>query len=970
MAVMVRGPEEGNWLDEVAELATDDARLEFFRSRGWLHNFAAVEQLYDEVVRLSRVDLERAARLAKAAQSLAKQIKDDAARALALRARGHILHLTGRHVEAVAAYEAAVALYGRLDRDLDIARTYNGALHTLIYLGRYSRALSWARKARATFQKHGDRLRLARLDLNLGNIYYRQDQFGKALALYDRAYRQLQRLGDFQDVAITLRNIAVCHISLNQFTRALKVYIQARSHCERYGLRVLVAEADYNIAYLHYLRGEYTIAIQMYEAARQRSIEVSDSYHRALCDLDEAELYLELNLNEDGARLAEAALASFESLGMRYEAGKALTLLAIAEVHRGETREALKVIARASQLFTQENNRVWCALLDLYQAMILYWSGDDTESRRFCQKASAFFTRSKLRTKAALCELLMAQLDLRSGNLARSKQACLSALRRLQRAETPVIDYQAWFVLGQVEESLRDETSATRSYKKAHEKLHALRSQLHAEAKISFQQDKLKVYEKLVRLLLRRPTRSRQLAAFAYIEQAKSRSLADLISFRSLTRSQREGTANNLLQQAVGLRQELNWIYRRIDLESIQATKYSWDHIRNLQKRARTLSKKLEAMMPRLSKRDEHSASVHSADVATLDQIRSVIDEDTLLLEYYIADESVYVVLLGRDTFQIVALGPAEPIQRELQLLDFQLAKFRLGEDYLRTYSALMRAASQSHLHALYRALISPVRHLCKCKHLVIVPHAFLHRLAFHALFDGERHLIDSYSISYAPSASVYYLCSTKRPSKRSLNSTVIGVLDPRTPYIQEEVEAVAAQLSNARVFLGPNATMDQLRKAAAESRFLHIATHGEFRTDNPMFSSIRLADSFLSVYDFYDFQLRAELVTLSGCGTGLSVVTSGDELLGLVRGLLYSGTGAVLLTLWDVNDQSTAEFMKSFYARMAMTGDKSEALRQAVLELRDSYPDVYHWAPFVLVGNLTPPSRLQKQIKPKQGRI
>lgn len=118
------------------------------------------------------------------------------------------------------------------------------------------------------------------------------------------------------------------------------------------------------------------------------------------------------------------------------------------------------------------------------------------------------------------------------------------------------------------------------------------------------------------------------------------------------------------------------------------------------------------------------------------------------------------------------------------------------------------------------------------------------------------------------------------------------------------------------------------------------------------MFSAIRMADSSLNVYDLYDFRLSAELVTLSGCGTGLSVVTSGDELLGLVRGLLYSGTRAVLLTLWDVNDQSTADFMKSFYAKLAASPDKSDALKQAVQELRQSYPDVYHWAPFVLIGN------------------
>jgi CHAT domain-containing protein len=583
--------------------------------------------------------------------------------------------------------------------------------------------------------------------------------------------------------------------------------------------------------------------------------------------------------------------------------------------------------------------------------MILYRSGDHNASRRFCTQALTFFQESKLRTKAALCELLLAQLQLQAGNVKHSKDVCLSALRRLRKAETPVIDYQAWFVLGQIQEALRDEGGATRSYRKAHEKLRALRSQLHAEAKISFQQDKLKVYEKLVRLLLAQPTASRQLAAFSYIEQAKSRSLADLISFRSTMAGSARQTSN-IMQKLLELRQELNWIYRRIDLEGIQATKYSWEHIRNLQRRARTLNRKLEQIVPRVWARDENSANLHGADVASLAQIRSTIGKDTLLLEYYIADDTVYVAALGREIFKVVPLAPAAKIYREFLLLDFQLSKFRLGEQYLRTFSEVLRAATQHHLHVLYVSLLAPISDLLQSRRLVIVPHGYLHRLPFHALFDGEQYLVDTHSISYAPSASVYYLCSRNRRSNGAHSSTVIGVPDPRAPHISGEVAEVAAHLPNAKVLMGPEATVDRLRAAAAESRFVHIATHGQFRTDNPMFSSIMLSDSALSVYDFYDLRLAAELVTLSGCGTGLSVVTSGDELLGLVRGLLYSGTRAVLLTLWDVNDRSTADFMKLFYAKMPVTRDKSEALRQAVRELRQSYPDVYHWAPFVLIGD------------------
>ena len=99
------------------------------------------------------------------------------------------------------------------------------------------------------------------------------------------------------------------------------------------------------------------------------------------------------------------------------------------------------------------------------------------------------------------------------------------------------------------------------------------------------------------------------------------------------------------------------------------------------------------------------------------------------------------------------------------------------------------------------------------------------------------------------------------------------------------------------------------------------------------MFSSISLGNSQLSLFDLYHLNLPSELVTLSGCGTGLNVVVGGDELIGLKRGLLYAGAQGLLLTLWDVNDQSTAEFMKLFYSRLQTDSNKARAVQYAMSE-------------------------------------
>jgi len=117
------------------------------------------------------------------------------------------------------------------------------------------------------------------------------------------------------------------------------------------------------------------------------------------------------------------------------------------------------------------------------------------------------------------------------------------------------------------------------------------------------------------------------------------------------------------------------------------------------------------------------------------------------------------------------------------------------------------------------------------------------------------------------------------------------------------------------------------------------------------MFSSIKLGGARLNLYAVYHMNLPAELVVLSGCSTGLNVVTAGDELLGLVRGLFQAGAQSLLLSLWDVNDASTREFMVEFYTSLGQGTRTVEALQVAMRSLRESYPHPYHWAPFSLIG-------------------
>jgi tetratricopeptide (TPR) repeat protein len=940
-------------LDRLAEFTTARLRTAFLLRHRELWHAAIVDNLYARIVRLARVDLQRADRLARAARWIAEKLDDAGCRAQSLRASGDVRFLRGKYSAALADYGAAAKLFRLAGREVDVARTLSGALQSLISLGRYEEAIASAAEARSLFERHGAAVNLARLDSNVANIRARQDRFDEALALYRRAYEQLAAIGEPPDVAAVLSNMALCHINLGNFDRALNTYYEARAYCDRHEMPLLVSQADYNIAYLHYLRGEYTRALDLYRTAREHSEQAGDAYHSALCSLDCSEMYLELNLCDEAAELAERARAQFGTLQMRYEQAKALTNLAIAASRKGDSARAGRLFGRARQLFGREGNNVWLALVDLYEALVLHREGQYVRARRLAERARALFARAAVPAKAALCDLLLARLELQGGNIEAADALCRGVVEKTLDAHTPILTYQAQFVLGLVQEARGHRDSALKAFETAHAALENLRTQLRGDdLKLAFLEDKQAVYESLVASCLASTATGRLKAAFGYIESGKSRSLADLIAVRAASLAPRDVAGNSA---APRLRQELSWHYRQLDLEETRADKRSVHRLEDLRQRTRRLEKELGRSLDEARRTDQEFSALQTGTSFDLDVIRACLAPDTILLEYYQARGETYVCVLGRQQLDIVPLGPIAELRHLVRLLQFQFSKFRLGPNYVSTFAAQLHTATDAHLRELHAALIAPVRARIRAAHVVVVPHDVLHFVPFHALLDGDRHLIDDFTVSYAPSSSVYRLCRTK-PASSNRGAVIMGVPDAGTPFILDEVRAVADALDESQVFVGAAATAEQLRRLGEASRFVHVATHGFFRRDNPMFSSIRLGDGPLSVYDVYQFRLSADLVALSGCGTGLSVVVGGDEQLGLVRGLLYAGAHAVLLTLWDAYDGSTAEFMTTFYRQVNKGGTKAQAAQDAMRELRKSRPHPFYWAPFVLIGDAEGP--------------
>jgi len=937
-------------LHELTRLPTTARRRRLLARNQSRITFQLIVELADHARQLLRIDARQSLSLAEIAIEGAGLLADPVAIAHAARSKANAYYALGRYRPALKLYGRAIRLFDRPGQATELARTLSVSILSLTLCGKYKAAFRAADRARGIFAQQKDDLRLARLDINVGNIYYRQDRFAQALELYKRAYPVVLGGYDAEAVGVVLSNLAVCLISLGEFSQALNTYKEARDACHRHNMPRLVAQADYNIGYLFYLRGEYSRAIDMLRATRVACQKVGDRYHHALCNLDLSEIYLELNLSVEAGELARAAHSEFKGQGLGYETAKALAFEAIALGQQENSDGSLKVFKRARAIFVTEKNQVWPSLIDLYRALVLFNAGRYTAAHRLARSALDFFDLSPLPGKAALCRLLLARIAQATGDLSKARCECLAAMEKLKELQSPMLRYQTFLLMGQIESTGGNREQAYSWLRASRRALETLRGNVRGpELTLSFVKNRLAVYELLVDECLRKASESSLQEAFAYIEEAKSRILIDQMR-QSDGKVSAAGRRNDLLERIASLRDELNWYYRLIELEQLRPQRRSREYLRQLEIQVHIREKDLVRSLRECSLSDGFLSGAEPQEDAIYEEPRTAISEKTVVVEYFQSGDRILACLVTRDRLDIVPVTCISRIDRELGLLKFQLAKFRLGASYAEVFAASLIKSVQSHLRRLYDELLAPIRARIEGEHLVIVPHGALHYLPFHAFFDGDRYIIDDYTVSYAPSLGVYALC-TKKAVNLSGPTLLMGIPDQRAPLIEEEIQAIRSIWPNSKTVLGTQATGSVLRNEGPSCRILHIATHGYFRQDSPLFSSIRLGDSFLSLYDLYHLKLPAELVTLSGCGTGMNAVSAGDELIGLARGLFQAGAQSLLLSLWDAHDASTAKFMQTFYRRLRRGMTKAAALKQAMLEVRERYPHPYQWAPFVLMG-------------------
>jgi CHAT domain-containing protein len=691
--------------------------------------------------------------------------------------------------------------------------------------------------------------------------------------------------------------------------------------------------------------------------------------------------------NESAKFYAEESLNRIRGFGDRYSESALLRRLGTIASKLGQYEEASKYLEESLKISKSLNH-------PSYVGASLYWIGDNLlrmnkpdEAVKYLKDALEYFNQIDMYFMRRSCYLSLGRSYMRLNKNIEAKKSFESAIEMAAKISDPDIQWRSHGFLGRIAEKEENNQKAFEHYAKAISIIESMRAKFaDPSLKTLFMKDKSRVYERMIQLLYKM---QRTPEAFHYLERARARVMLDMLAEKTLSSKNKE--ENELLNQDRDLRKRIEEISTRQEKISFERPQGSEEEISEPQKLEKPISElerlhsQHRAILEKLESLNSELASLVSINPLKASEIQELLDGETILIEYFIGMENRFIFLVTKE--KVLAV----PLEVDSKILFQKIREFRDRAVEGITLDRLFSKAYERPLSDLYEILIQPIeKEILGKKNLIIVPHGMLHYLPFQALLSRDRkYLIESFSISYLPSATVLKYARAKNKGNRldlfAAGNPVTGF--ELLPAAEEEVREVSTLFEKRLVLTGREATKASIKSQSPRYDLLHLSTHGEMIESNPLKSNLRFTpsgkdDGRLTVSEIFDMEIKANLVTLSACETALGKgetgdFPQGDDLVGLSRAFIHAGAPSVVASLWKVSDDSTVQLMKTFYQNLRGM-PKAEALRKAQLDLRKStvrftvtragggvtHPvqkgseetiecsHPFFWAPFILLGD------------------
>lgn len=867
-----------------------------------------------------------------------------------------LMEQAGRLEEAQALFEEALEQSRLLaDRETEGYNLYRLALVRL-KRHRYDTALALLDSAEVRYEEARHQLRVRTLR-------------GTALTALFRFNDARRVLEDVVDMAIAQRDpgtqvraslaLAQLYFRMGSYSAARDIGLEVLEDSRRYGLtdievaaRIVLGDVDRRLGNVEQAETHYKRGLEQVGEGSAR----------------QAELYLRLGrtaLNMQNASAAEAYYAELLGQAQESAATRARLQEQMGQAYGqfGNYEQAERYLDEAIAAYREVGDTQRLALALLMKVWGLIEQSDYGQAEGSLKEATALLrSRNAPPAHASYAEVAWGNLHLARG---RYREA-LHHLRRAQKVEDqsgrPLVQWHVLHATALAHWGLGDTAEAEQYFREAVETIEAMRDNLDLhEHRAAFVQDKVGVYKNFSAFL---EAQGRSAEAFHYAERARSRSLADLLL---TTQQSRISRSENLRDETIEALQRTRALMAAMSApdDDLEATDERTGLMRasNLRREYLRADSAYQERVQRLPENSMFKPLLLAQPLAAR-EAQAVLKEGEAMVAYELRQRSILsssLTALSASTAHVITKDTV--ISRTLTVEEESLAeRIRFLRNRISDAGTGPGTGWEEPSRQLYQDLIAPVLEAlpASIEHLHLVPEGVLHYLPFAALQDeGDDFLVERYSLSVTPSASVLEISRSRNPG---LWRTILAVADPEgaLPGSREEARAVASIPSvRPHVLIGPEATQEALEKWAGWADIIHIATHGRFVSQAPWSSHLELHGDVLSVAEIGSLQLDAYLVTLSACETALSGgftsdIPPGDEWVGLNQAFLAAGTPTVMASLWPIDDKVSSSFMINFYEKLLDAQGKSKALsrvqREALRSAETSHP--FYWAAFTVIGD------------------
>jgi CHAT domain-containing protein len=856
-----------------------------------------------------------------------------------VRARGFSLYAQlvairdGDYQSALEFYDKSVAIFEEEQQGLARARVEVTRVAVLGSVGRLSDALEAFQQATSILVDYSDNAQLASLRLNTAVALMHGSRYREALGLLEQAEQYFEGAGLTASCLRTQVNKALCLAAIGDYRAALSLGEQIITDCESAGLTILQATQQLNSAQIQYCIGRYTTALQMLDQLRAGSRTEGLNQLQTMAGLSSADCLLLMGRYDEALKLCYGFVDEFAQRGDLRSSAQAHYNEGIALAGLRRFDEAQDALRSALLIFEGLEDRFWCAAVDWAAARIALSAGDLELALSLGRRSSDRFsaTEQDASLEAYQARLLLLYVELEAGDV-ESVAPRLKAFVEMVRDRGPAWRYPVEGLAAKLALIEGRDRDSIWHLRRTVELLEQAQVEIALDLRSSYLSERGDSYRSLVTLLLADGECNE---ALEYAERSKARSLVEQLQLvldpAVVPLHERDEQETRKINRWLEERAGIVYSIRRRVLQP-EASPESESEGPDPEERLLELEEELQRSWRTLVVRDAAYGLQRRQWQTHYESAQAYLEPHDLLLEFF--DDGVGLVGFQVKADEVSSFRvPMHETQLRQQLKRLRTAHAMAGtstgdRQAARAWRQILRVCKE-----LYDGILLPIQEsLGHTKNLIIVPDGLLQFVPWSALFDGESHLIQQYTLSILPSSSILrYL--TDRIDRRTELVSIGYDCDGRLPHAIDEARSVAEFWGGAAV-LGRDATVAAASAALQGSKIVHFATHAIQHPSDPLFSGIELADGWLTCMDIHRLRGRAPLVVLSACHAGLNRAGQGEAMRGLTHALLCAGARSLVAPMHTVDDRMGKSLMRRFYQALSETESPALALRLATCDV------------------------------------